>query len=438
MRRSLLPLLPLVLPVLAACSSSLAQEPPQVANVEIRVGKPGERAIPIALPLPRGTATDEKAFWAVVKRDLELSGYFRVLDPAATLESPSAGIRPGEFDFGAWRPSGAAVLAKTSATMEGNNLAVEVWVYELAGSTKLGAKRFSAPPAGSRALAHRVANEIVLLVTGERSFFDTRFAFSGKATGNKEIYVVDADGDGMRRITKNGSINLKPRWNPSGNAIAYTSFLNGNPDLYVADLAKAQIRRVSARTGINTGGTFSPAGNLLALTMSVGSDSEIFTIDAQSGAQVARLTASPGIDVSPTWSPDGSQIAFVSERSGSPQIYVMPASGGSARRVTFQGTHNTDPAWSPKGDRIAFVSRDGGFDVFTVRLDGSGITRITQGRGDNEDPSWSPEGSYLAFSSTRTGTAQIWISSADGTFQTQVTNGSGGYTNPHWSPHLSW
>lgn len=418
--------------------TSDAQESGGLTRVEIRIGQPGERAVPIALPLPKGGSTDAQAFWGVVKRDLELSGYFRVLDPNASLEPATAGVRPGEFDFSAWRPSGAAVLAKTASAMEGANLAVEVWVYEVGTGGKMGARRFTAAPSASRSLAHRVANEIIFLVTGERSFFDTRFTFSGKFGANKEIYVVDADGAGRRQITKNGSINLKPRWSPSGSAIAYTSYLNGNPDLYVADLAKGVIRRVSARAGINTGGAFAPGGGLIALTLSVGSDAEIFTIDAASGAQVARLTASPGIDVSPAWSPDGSQIAFVSERSGGPQIYVMSASGGGARRVTFMGGQNTDPSWSPKGDRIAYVTRDGGFDVMTTRLDGGGVTRITQGAGDNEDPSWSPEGSYLAFSSTRTGASHIWIASADGSFQAQVTQGGGGYTNPHWSPHLSW
>jgi TolB protein len=414
-----------------------AQEPATKVNIQIDIGKPGDRAVPIALPRPTGGSAQSQEIWEVVKRDLELSGWFDVIDPNAYLEPAGAGLRPGEFDFADWRPTGAAVLAKTSA-VSSDKLRSEVWVYGVAAGDKLGAKAFSAAPESARSIGHRVANEIVFLVTGQQGFFDTKFTFAGNFSGNKEIYTVDADGAGRRQITRNGSINLKPRWNKAGNAIAFTGYQNGNPDLYVADLAKGAIRRVSSRSGINSGGAFSPLGNLLALTLSVGGDAEIFTIDPVTGREIGRLTKNPGIDVSPAWSPDGAQVAFVSERSGGPQIYVMNADGSGARRVTFQGNHNVDPAWSPLGDRLAFVGRDKGFDVFTVRLDGSGMERITQGAGDNEDPSWSPDGQYLAFSSTRTGAAHIWIASADGRHQVQATTGGGGYTNPHWSSHLSW
>ncbi|MFZ5477749.1 MAG: Tol-Pal system beta propeller repeat protein TolB [Myxococcota bacterium] len=414
-----------------------AQEPPARTNVLIDIGKPGDRAVPIALPKPTGGSPQSQEVWDVVKRDLELSGWFDVIDPNAYLEPAGAGLRPGEFDFADWRPTGAAVLAKTSAA-NSDKLRSEVWIYGVADGQKLGAKAFSGSPESPRAVGHRIANEIVKAVTGHDGFFDTKFAFVGNFSGNKEIYTVDVDGHGRRQITRDGSIHLKPRWNKAGNAIAFTGYQNGNPDLYVADLVKGAIRRVSSRSGINTGGAFSPLGNLLALTLSVAGDAEIFTIDPVAGREIARLTKNPGIDVSPSFSPDGSQIAFVSERSGGPQIYVMNADGSGARRVTFQGNHNVDPSWSPAGDRIAFVGRDKGFDVFTVRLDGTGMERITQGAGDNEDPSWSPDGEYVAFSSTRTGSAHIWIASADGRHQIQATTGAGGYTNPHWSNHLSW
>lgn len=422
-----------------ALSRAPAHAEDAAVTIQIDIGKPGQRAIPIGLPYPKGGAPQGQDFWGVVKRDLELTGYFTVLDPNVSLEPADAGVEPGQFDFTAWTPSGAAVLAKTVTATSGSNLDTQVWVYDVNGGAKLAAKSFSAPSTSTRALAHRVANAILLAVTGKQGFFDTRFAFSGKFGENKEIFVCDADGYGRRSITKNGSINLSPRWSPAGSSIVYTGYAAGNPDLYVADLAKGQIRRVASKAGINTGGAFGPGGSILALTQTVGSDSEIFSIDAATGREIARLTSSPGIDVSPSFSPDGSQIAFVSERSGGPQIYVMNSNGTGAHRVSFQGSNNTSPSWSPKGDRIAFVGRDGHFDIFTVKPDGSNVTRITQGTGDNEDPSFSPDGEYVAFSSTRSGASHIWIaSSPDGSFQAQITSGGGGYSNPNWSPHLSW
>ncbi len=82
--------------------------------------------------------------------------------------------------------------------------------------------------------------------------------------------------------------------------------------------------------------------------MSYEGNSEIYRIDPSDGRVEARLTSNPAIDSSPSFSPDGSQIAFVSNRQGSPQIFVMSANGGAAKRVTFQGKYNQTPRWSPR------------------------------------------------------------------------------------------
>ena len=436
------------LAVSAALAPARAEDPATTApaagggasapEVLIQVKRPGERGVPVALPLPKGDSAEGRALWDTVKRALEITGRVRVTDPAAQIERADRGIRPGEFDFADWRPLGVSGLAKTSVSAEGGNLRVELYAYSVDTGGLLVSKAYTGPATRSRALALRVADAILQAIGEPPSFLDTRFAYSGNASGNKEIWLCDALGGAARQLTKNGSINLKPRWSPAGNALSYTGYAAGNADLYVADLAKGAIRRVSSRPGMNTGGAFSPLGNLLAVTLSVGGDAEIFTIDAGAGREIARLTRSAGIDSSPAWSPDGKQVAFVSERSGGPQVYVMNADGSGARRMTFQGSYNTDPIWSPDGSRIAWVGRDGRFDVFHAQPDGKGAVRVTQGTGDNEDPSWSPDGAYLAFSSTRRGGNHIWLASADGAFQAQVTSGKGGYHNPAWSPHLGW
>ncbi len=440
-RRHLLLLAGLLLALLTVLSTIPVQaerpdERPRLIN--IRLTAPGRSSLPIAVPRPKGdgSATDE--FWSVVRRDLEISGWFRVLDPDGFVEPAHAGVRLGEFEFDDWKVPGATVLAKTVLTDNGANSRAEVWVYDVNGASKIDARAFSGRSQAIRPVAHRVSNAIIEAVTGEQGIFSTRFAAVNARSGNKEIYLVDIDGHGAIPITRNGSINLQPNWSPTGSSLVYTSYRAGNPDLYVTDLTNASTRRVSARKGLNTGGTFSPLGDVIAATLSLDGNSDIYTLAPASGKQIARLTTTPGIDTSPAYSPDGSRIAFVSERSGGAQIYVMNADGSEVKRVTFHGSHNTDPAWSPDGKRLAYVSRDGRFDVFTCGIDGRGVVRITQGQGDNEDPSWSPNGQNIGYTTSRTGAGQIWISTADGYHHVQITQDKGGWSNPSWSPYLAW
>jgi TolB protein len=417
----------------------LAQDAPPEPRLGFTVApSPGATKMTIGLPKPTGGSAEAKEFYEVLTRDLNLSGWFNIVDPAGYVEPAGTGIQLGQFRFEDWDVIGTTVLAKTSLSMSGGKLRAEAWVYAVPGREKLDAKAFTADVTKVRTLAHKVANEIILQITGQPGPFNTRFAVSAQLGGNKEIAVIDFDGHGLVPVTKNGSINLQPAWDPSGRRIAFTSYMGGNPDLYVADLGAGRITRVSARPGINTGASWHPGGGLLALTLSPGGDSDIYTVDAASGKEVARITKSLGIDVSPAFSPDGGRIAFVSERSGGAQIYVAGADGSAPRRVTFQGSYNTDPAWSPDGKTLAFVGRDGNFDVFTVEVDTGRTTRLTQGAGDNEDPSWSPDGRFVAFSSTRAGGSHIWMSTANGAHQVQLTSGKGGYTSPAWSPALAW
>jgi TolB protein len=156
-------------------------------------------------------------------------------------------------------------------------------------------------------------------------------------------------------------------------------------------------RRVSKQPGLNTGAAWSPDGRAIALTLSHEGNSEIYRISPDDGRVLARLTQTPAIDSSPSFSPDGSQIAFVSNRQGSPQVFVMPATGGAAKRVTFQGKYNQTPRFSPRTDKpqIAFTGRDekGVFDVFILDLKTNRIDRVVwQGKGSNLDPTWSPMG----------------------------------------------
>ncbi len=205
--------------------------------------------------------------------------------------------------------------------------------------------------------------------------------------------------------------------------------------MYRLDLNSYRESVIFSSKGLNLVGGVSPDG-LVSFSSSRDGSSEIYVLDPKR-KKMKKLTRSYGIDVSPAFSPDGTKIAFVSDRGGSPQVYIMNASGkGRPKRVTFEGNYNTSPAWSPDGRSITYVGRTNGKNqIFVVKFDGTDLRQLTN-VGSNEGPSFSPDGYFIAFDSDREGARGIYIMRADGEGQKRITPRYVNAVSPEWSPYL--
>lgn len=388
---------------------TLAQAPAPLPG-EIRgVVTEGVERFQLDLPAFQGDAAADAVLRAVIRDDLFFSGLFEFVPEGA----PAPWRVEGSIEESAGQKSITFFLRNT---VEGR--------FE-------GGRRYRGGEDALRRIGHKIAEEIVRILTGQPGSFDTRIAYVSDVGDRRDVWVMDYDGANSTRVTNDGALVLSPEVSPDGQLLLFTSYVSQRPSVYVVRRDTGEIRKLLTKEGLNQAPAFSPDGSRLALSATFDGNSEIY-IAHPDGSNLRRITNHPSIDVSPTWSPTGREIAFTSDRTGVPQIHVMSADGLDVRRVTFEGGYNSEPAWSPDGTTIAYSSRESG--RFQIRLldvaTGRSVT-ITDGRANHEGPSWSPDGEALAISSDRDGKYDVWIMRKDGKGLRRVsTRGSNRF--PFW------
>jgi TolB protein len=407
----------------------------QKNEVTLGISESGARKISLAIPPFRAEGSPDpdasaRTLTQTLQDDLEFSGFFNLVNPK--YYTYVTGYSEQHVQHKDWLGIGAESLVLGKVGSEGGKLVVDGRLYDNRQEQLVMGRRFRGDADMVRSIAHRLGDEIVHQFTGQPGIFHSRITFVSQVGKGKEIFVMDYDGDRIKKLTGNGSLNLNPAWSPDGTEIAFLSYRSGRPELVILS-SKGELRKAFPQHGeLNLAPDWSPDGGKIAFTGSRDGNSEIFLLTVASGS-LTRLTNNPALDTSPSWSPTGREIAFVSDRSGNPQIYLMDAEGTNVRRLTYEGNWNDLPAWSPKGDKIAYVSRlEGHFDIFLRDLSSQKSTRLTTAAGNNEDPRWSPDGRHLVFASDRAGNYDIYEMDMNGENQKRITRGGNSY-NPDWS-----
>lgn len=229
---------------------------------------------------------------------------------------------------------------------------------------------------------------------------DTQLVFESRRDDDIgiHIYTMNADGSNPTRLTVNGLYNWDPAWSPDGR-IAFESSI-GYTRIYVMNADGSDIHQVSPATGNAGDPAWSPDGTRIAFSLSLNGNTEIHVMD-DDGANLIRLTNHAASDYGPAWSPDGTRIAFTSQRTGKAELYVMDVNGGNVQQVTNSVGHNTMPGWSPDGTQLVFQSlRDGNVEVYVVDLQTPcsvgpnpyPVARLTNNPAGDSSPSWSHTG----------------------------------------------
>jgi TolB protein len=370
-----------------------------------------------------------------VAKDLDLSGYFEVLEPKSYIETPGKCGAQESTVYSDWSVIGTEGLVKGQISIDRGRMRVQLYLHDVQKQTVVLAKQYEGDMSQLRLIAHRFANEVMKHYTGFPGVFGTEIAFSSRVGRFKELFVMEMDGTNVRQLTNDKGLAISGAWNPSGTKLVYTSYRNRVPDLFLIDVSSKTVKQLTRTTELEIGAHFLNE-NEIVFSRTEGSDSDIVVMDLEGGRTRKLTPPNRAIDVSPVPSPDGSQIVFCSNRGGGPQIYVMGADGSNPQRVSFGASNYcTSPTWSPAGDKIAYVCRaDGGFNIFLSDPSGSNAVQLTS-VGNNEDPEFSVDGRYITFATTQFGGGfSIAIMRTDGMSMKKVTSSRGGDFEPTWGP----
>lgn len=269
-----------------------------------------------------------------------------------------------------------------------------------------------------------------------------KIAFTSWRDGNAQIYVMNADGSGQTRLTNGPDWDQYPAWSPDGSRIAFQSTRDGISGIFVMNADGSGLRRVTFTTGgTDYDPTWSPDGARIAfIKLDANTNpnpTDIYVVNTD-GSHLTKLTNASS-DWAPVWSPDGSRLAFACAGNS---ICTMDADGRN--RVTLaQGSSEigfSEPNWSPDGRKIACSSsifreelEAYQSEIFVMNADGSQKENVTQSARTAASPAWSPDGNKLVFSVWTNGGVQIFTTNLDGSGKSQLTLGSAN-RYPSWQP----
>jgi Tol biopolymer transport system component len=280
-----------------------------------------------------------------------------------------------------------------------------------------------------------------------------QLAFVSDRSGVPQIYLIDADGSEVARITDLGGGACQPDWSPDGTKLVFISPCRENLQVY----PNSSLQVINADgTGLSTLNTpigsfdpdWSPDGETLLFALAADTNRvEINRYDLESET-VEALTANGKLNYQPSWSNDGESLVFVSTLNGGLRLYIMDNElGAESQLFTRSGQKdNTHPSWSPNGRLVVFSQKESGIvpNIFVVSLDMLGVpssdyreSRLTSGQiVPEQEPDFSPDGLWVAFESWPDGeNHDIYVIAAGGgTQQIRLTTDPALDFDPVWRP----
>lgn len=278
---------------------------------------------------------------------------------------------------------------------------------------------------------------VLAIGCSQKSRLEEKLVYLKQAEGNFDLYSSDVVGKWEDRLTTNLGYDWQPRWNAAlDQLIYYTNDSSGNFAVVGLDLKTKDIDTLDYSHLPDF--LISPDAQHIFYTIADGEAKNIWRCDLN-GNNRYQLTNTKGYNGRFSLSADGEKMAFISDRTGSNQLFIMNLKNGEVEQVSFFPLVAKYSSWSPDSQQVAVclaeASEDPKWDIWLYDLPSKGLERFTNTPYSEQEIAWSLSGKKIAFHGTTENDGdQIYtLDLADGKF-TKITSGDFYHGEPAWIP----
>ncbi|MFL5796896.1 MAG: hypothetical protein ACJ77A_03045 [Actinomycetota bacterium] len=258
--------------------------------------------------------------------------------------------------------------------------------------------------------------------------------FESTADGDPDIYIINETSGFMRKMTKNDVVDRDASWGTEGGMIYFSSNRDGDFELFrdgkLGILPGEGLEKLTSNGSNEWEPTLSPDGRTLAFASDRSGSSEVYTKDLWTGA-TRRLTHNSSRETGLGWAPGGRRLVFAMRSGGQSDIYTISSDGREIRAITRTSLDESDPTWSPTSGSISFASdRAGNFDIYTLRLSTGDVRRLTRNRYDDVSPAWDASGKRIMFTRRSSSGSALYVADDDATTLVRIPFADG--LDPEW------
>ena len=218
-----------------------------------------------------------------------------------------------------------------------------------------------------------------------------------RGAGADLVQLDPADAGSLVPLLADGNVNMQAKWAPNGTRLAFAGTVGGNTDIYVVDADGKNLARITDAPEADQEPAWSPDGGTIAFTSLRGGTQQIWAMNGD-GTGLRQLTAGAGANSSPAFRPDGRIIAFISTRDGNADLFEMGNEGADPRAITRTPEPESHPAYFPNGDLAVAVERPGRGDILRIVAGDGQRVMLQSMAGRVTSLAVSGDGATLAFS----------------------------------------